>query len=1055
MSRRDFSVLPTDAERRAANAELEKVNEKKFEQLIQDCPKLGEAYGSADCKRWEIEQTEGAVGSDETHAQLSRRLQERHVQHKIVVELINIKLKENYTRFVAGMNKINDVGDCSEQTTMICDEGKTRLKLVKEGLVMNALSLTQKHRRRQNLLSLRSLAGRMKVIADLQHDTRRLMSEKRYAEAAIAISKGLQHARTLGLSDLACVQQILARWTDERDRLFYKHIDKDMNESCKCFDAAKYELCVQAISGMGLRYVEESAKSLPDKWRSAIGLAALASVMPYAGDITQASEAVSRANLRQMMKMINSNNAALAIVQLLANLSHNAWAYHRTVVLLRGRVSELSATELDGDSGNFSLLQTSKLFLSAMEGNRGNYFKGVQSKVSECFSSIQIHSLNLQSFFVLTFAFQMLCVLGKAFGEGVSTNLKDLVGRFQSKYLSEVMHKEACEITRIEMVFDHSQSLSMPQLVEKLASHYDVSLRGHGDASKRSRRLAGDGSASEIPPQLLLTLMLQKAKQLLDTTDPSQNPFLRALRNNTKQNGSQGNEHTAALLSFFAPEELQVVRMNMHTLGYEAGGAKPSSGGSARSTEEAPQYLMMRDESICLGGTLTESAAEVLLRVLRYEELLESSESVGDAGTQNTPLVLTLLEQFVSFYAYTVVVNFCGVAGRSTQSSVAMQWYSQSANAAGASGGAPPSGSAKPTCPELPTPIKSLDAVASRDSASVVAFLVTFPEKDPRVPSNVRLTLEEMRQSALTVLKFKEVCGPTLQPNTPAPEGQEAAPQMPSVQSTSIENAFLAHYLRVQNVPLLKKLVGGSDAYALAERFAALDSASRVLEALSQLCKGQDKPRAVHLGQTAEKLCQAMRYMSGSFTRRIASLLFPVDAYPKLVAESKWERKTLESEPSTYVHAILKEVRRLKDVIADMTETQAITRRNATMLWTSVAEAVWAVLIEGFSRVKKCTNEGRALMSLDVQSIHHALKSASNESVPSAEPVEDFVKAFYLEGEDYSNWVRESHVRYTTKQLLSLCTINTGVLDRKRKDRQEMQRRLEEMLRQLEHVDPL
>ena len=44
--------------------------------------------------------------------------------------------------------------------------------------------------------------------------------------------------------------------------------------------------------------------------------------------------------------------------------------------------------------------------------------------------------------------------------------------------------------------------------------------------------------------------------------------------------------------------------------------------------------------------------------------------------------------------------------------------------------------------------------------------------------------------------------------------------------------------------------------------------------------------------------------------------------------------------------------------------------------------------------------------------------------------------------------------RYTVKQLTALCTINTGVLDRKRKDRQDQAKRVEELLTRVQHVDP-
>ena len=202
--------MQSEAEKLAKQSEQLKANEQRFEELLREEPSLGETYGSMDCKRWEVEQTPGAIGSEETFDHLTARLKYRQQQHQVVVELINGKLKENYTRFVAGMNKINDVGECSEQTTLICDEGKSRLRFVKENLIANALALSEKHRRKQNLTHLRGLALQMKVIATLQQDTQRLLGERRYAEAAIAISKGLHKARSLGM--LFFIRCIPRKW---------------------------------------------------------------------------------------------------------------------------------------------------------------------------------------------------------------------------------------------------------------------------------------------------------------------------------------------------------------------------------------------------------------------------------------------------------------------------------------------------------------------------------------------------------------------------------------------------------------------------------------------------------------------------------------------------------------------------------------------------------------------------------------------------------------------------------------------------------------------------
>eukprot|EP00754_Rhynchopus_humris_P030427 Rhum_TRINITY_DN15271_c18_g1::Rhum_TRINITY_DN15271_c18_g1_i1::g.149004::m.149004 len=336
---------PRQAE--AADAEMQRRAERGFEEILRADPHLGMANTEIDCRTWELEKMERPLGAEGAQEDIEERLAVRVAQHRIVVELVNTMLKKNYTRFVDGMNKIHEVGLCSEQTTIICDEGKSRIAMTKDGLARRALLLRQRHRRRANLEALRSLTEKMRAVAAQQQAAQRLLSEKRFAEAAISMTKGLRHAETLGLEGVASVQTILTRWVGDKDRIYTRHLERDLAEGCKCFDAARFELCLQAIGGMGPTYAAESAKGLPEKWATALGLISLASVMPYAVSAAASAAAgggagaggidafAPGATVRKLMKMVRSDAAAQALLQLLANAAYSVWCYNATIRLLR------------------------------------------------------------------------------------------------------------------------------------------------------------------------------------------------------------------------------------------------------------------------------------------------------------------------------------------------------------------------------------------------------------------------------------------------------------------------------------------------------------------------------------------------------------------------------------------------------------------------------------------------------------------------------------------------------------------------------------------------
>ena len=104
-------------------------------------------------------------------------------------------------------------------------------------------------------------------------------------------------------------------------------------------------------------------------------------------------------------------------------------------------------------------------------------------------------------------------------------------------------------------------------------------------------------------------------------------------------------------------------------------------------------------------------------------------------------------------------------------------------------------------------------------------------------------------------------------------------------------------------------------------------------------------------------------------------------------------------------------------------------------------EAVAEVVVEGYSRVKRCTNEGRALMSLDLQLLSNGLQAVT-ATRPNLQLVEKYVKAFYLPETEFFHWAC-THPEYTRDQVLSLVNLVANAHNWKRKSRRELVERIE------------
>jgi hypothetical protein len=91
-------------------------------------------------------------------------------------------------------------------------------------------------------------------------------------------------------------------------------------------------------------------------------------------------------------------------------------------------------------------------------------------------------------------------------------------------------------------------------------------------------------------------------------------------------------------------------------------------------------------------------------------------------------------------------------------------------------------------------------------------------------------------------------------------------------------------------------------------------------------------------------------------------------------------------------------------------------------MWDNAAVAAAEALLAGLARVKKCTQEGRALMALDLQVVSSAMRRMAP---PTAKPdaalrtVDTYIKAFYVPEPELLHWA-QTHAEYTPAQLVAL-----------------------------------
>ncbi|KAI3523353.1 hypothetical protein L1887_01417 [Cichorium endivia] len=173
--------------------------------------------------------------------------------------------------------------------------------------------------------------------------------------------------------------------------------------------------------------------------------------------------------------------------------------------------------------------------------------------------------------------------------------------------------------------------------------------------------------------------------------------------------------------------------------------------------------------------------------------------------------------------------------------------------------------------------------------------------------------------------------------------------------------------------------------------------------------------------------------------RTTAKLLLHISGYADRIANAKWEVKELGMEHNGYVDLLLGEFKHYKMRLTH----GGIQKEVQDTLIGYGLENLSETVVEGLSRVKRCTDEGRALMSLDFQVLITGLQHFLTINVkPKLQRVETFIKAFYLPETEYVHWAR-AHPEYTKSQMTGLINLVATMKGWKRKTKSEILEKIE------------
>uniref|UniRef100_A0A1D1ZMS1 Coiled-coil domain-containing protein 132 n=1 Tax=Auxenochlorella protothecoides TaxID=3075 RepID=A0A1D1ZMS1_AUXPR len=231
-------------------------------------------------------------------------------------------------------------------------------------------------------------------------------------------------------------------------------------------------------------------------------------------------------------------------------------------------------------------------------------------------------------------------------------------------------------------------------------------------------------------------------------------------------------------------------------------------------------------------------------------------------------------------------------------------------------------------------------------------------------------------------------------------------------------------------------LTASGNMYGLVARSAACESLCEVAARLaaargplaSLLSPGDSAALDAFFGEGLAAAGDALRHVSDAGVRLLLSLGWLAEA----VAGTNYALAEPPTRHQPWVDQLLRQLGVFADRVA---HASGLSQAGAARAWAGAAAHVEACVLDSVARVRSCSLEGRAAMTLDVQGVAHGLRRLAPLPVGAQAGLaraDAYVKAFYIPVGELTQWAL-AHPEYTREQILALtaCIADSSGLRRK------------------------
>ncbi|GAM28105.1 hypothetical protein SAMD00019534_112810, partial [Acytostelium subglobosum LB1] len=152
--------------------------------------------------------------------------------------------------------------------------------------------------------------------------------------------------------------------------------------------------------------------------------------------------------------------------------------------------------------------------------------------------------------------------------------------------------------------------------------------------------------------------------------------------------------------------------------------------------------------------------------------------------------------------------------------------------------------------------------------------------------------------------------------------------------------------------------------------------------------------------------------------------------FSNAIANQKWDFKAATANNSPYVNEFVPEWKKFFKNLDDcIKSSDFITKPIRDSIVDASFEFFVQQLVDGYSRIKKCSVEGRSMMIQDLLLMQANLEKLAKRKIPNIAYAEHYIKGYYqfavLSDQDIINWATE-HEEYPIKHVINLLLLAKG-----------------------------